>query len=46
LWWPRSWCARVWADSVTLPGTRIGLPRPCPCCFASVARCGGSVKRS
>src|SRR5207249_3222039 len=32
--------------SVTLPGTRIGLPRPCPCCFASVARCGGSVKRS
>jgi hypothetical protein len=45
VWWPLSGCPGV-GRSVTLPGTRIGLPRPCPCCFASVARCGGSVKRS
>jgi len=32
--------------SVTLPGTRIGLSAPRPWCFTSVARCGGSVKRS
>jgi site-specific DNA recombinase len=40
-----SWCP-AGGGSVTLPGTRIGPPAPCPCCFASVARCGGSVKRS
>lgn len=40
-----SWCPGG-GLSVTLPETRIGLPHPCPCRLASVARCGGSVKRS
>jgi hypothetical protein len=40
VWWPWSWCTGV-GPSLTLPGTRIGVPGPCPCCFTSVARCGG-----